>query len=294
MKNLVFIFLLASFAFAGCNQEKVKQLEEENAKLSQAVERQDSVLNDFLESFNAIEDNLAIIREKENLIALSSGDPELQEDQKGRIVNDISLINNLLDENKKIIEDLNKKLSRSNVRASEFKRMVSRLEGQVAQRDSSITSLKQQLSSKDFAIGELNQKLDSFQVASVQQTARMADQAQLLEEANEEIESKTEALNTAFYVVGNSKELIAMEVLDKGGLFGKKEISTDFGKEKFTPIDLTEVFTIPVNSKKAEIMSSHPEGSYILNGDNSEVKSIEITDPDKFWRNSKYLVVMTK
>jgi len=294
MKNLVFVFLLASIAFAGCNQEKVKQLEEENTRLSQAVDRQDSVLNDFLESFNAIEDNLAIIREKENLIALSSGDPELQEDQKGRIVNDISLINNLLDENKKIIEELNKKLSRSNVRVSEFQRMVSRLEGQVAQRDSSINGLKQQLSSKDFAIGELNQKLDSFQVATVQQSARMADQAQLLEEANQQIESKTEALNTTFYVVGNSKELIAMEILDKGGLFGKKAVADDFGKDKFTAINKTEVFSIPVNSKKAEIMSSHPEGSYILNGDNSEVKSIEITYPEKFWRNSKSLVVMTK
>ena len=290
----MFFFLLASTLFWGCNQEKVKQLEAENSRLSEAVERQDSVLNDFLESFNSIEDNLAIIREKESMIALSSDDPELQENQKDRIVNDISLINNLLDENKKIIEELNKKLNRSNVRVGEFKRMVSRLKSQVSQRDSSINTLKQQLSTRDFAIGELNQKLDSMSVASVQASARIADQTQLLEEANQKIDEQTSALNKAFYVVGNTKELVAMEVLDKKGLFGKKEMSTDFGEGIFTPIDVTQTFSIPVNAKKPELVSSHPEGSYIMNGDDKEVKSIEITDPEKFWRNSKYLVVMTK
>ena len=294
MKHLLFFFLLTSTLFWGCNQEKLKQLESENLRLNQAVERQDSVLNDFLESFNSIEDNLAIIREKESMIALSSDDPELQANQKDRIVNDISLINNLLDENKKIIEELNKKLNRSNVKVSEFRRMVSRLEGQIASRDSSISGLKMQLANRDFAIGELNQKLDSMQVVSVQNTARMSDQDQLLTEAQQKIEEQTMALNKAFYVVGNSKELVEMEILDKKGIFGKKKIAQDFGDGIFTPIDVTQTFSIPINAKKPELMSSHPQGSFILNEDDNQVKSLEITDPDKFWRNSKYLVVMTK
>ena len=290
----MFFFLLASTLFWGCNQEKVKQLEAENLRLNEAVERQDSVLNDFLESFNSIEDNLAIIREKESMIALSSDDPELQANQKDRIVNDISLINNLLDENKKIIEELNKKLNRSNVKVSEFRRMVSRLESQISSKDSSITDLKEQLATRDFAIGELNQKLDSMEVQSAQSSARMADQDQLIAEANEKIEEQTMALNKAFYVVGNSKELVEMDILDKKGIFGKKEISQDFGEGIFTPIDVTQTFSIPINAKKPSLMSSHPQGSYIMNEDDNQVKSLEITDPDKFWRNSKYLVVMTK
>jgi len=295
MKPYILFFLVAASTFWGCDQGKVKELEEENQRLNEAVSRQDSVLNDFLESFNNIEDNLALIREKENLIALSSRDPEMQATQKDRILEDIQLINNLLDENKEIINNLNSKLSRSDVRINEFNRMVARLNRQIEEKDSSIVYLKDQLASKDFAIGELNQKLDSLSVSTIQQTARLKEQAQLLEEKSQRIASQQEKLNTAYFVVGSAKELIALDVLDKSGLFGgKKSMSDDLSKDVFNQIDITETYSIPVNSKKVDLMSSHPVDSYVLNENEGNIETLEITDPDNFWKNTRYLIVVTK
>jgi len=295
MKRYILIIFTCVITFWGCNQEKVQELENENQRLSEAVERQDSVLNSFLESFNSIEDNLALIREKENLIALSSNDPEMQDTQKDRILEDIQLINNLLDENKQIIDDLNQKINSSDVRINEFNRMVARLNRQVSEKDSNIVYLKEQLSSRDFALGELNQTLDSLQVSTIQQTARLKEQAQLLEEQSQEIDQKTEELNTAYYVIGEAKELEAMDVVDKSGLFGaRKTASSDLSKEAFNKIDITQTFSIPVNSKKVEIVSNHPSDSFVLNETDGNVETLEITNPDNFWKNTRYLIVVTK
>jgi len=64
--------------------------------------------------------------------------------------------------------------------------------------------------------------------------------------------------------------------------------------DNFTKIDYTQISTIPVNSKKVELVTTHPDGSYKIEKNNDLVSDILITDPEKFWSASKYLVVLTK
>ena len=61
----------------------------------------------------------------------------------------------------------------------------------------------------------------------------------------------------------------------------------------FTQIDYTKVRKIDINSKKAKIITTHPTGSYKLIQSKNKVDSIIITNPDKFWSASKYLIVVT-
>ena len=67
----------------------------------------------------------------------------------------------------------------------------------------------------------------------------------------------------------------------------------DFNKDAFTQIDYTAVNTIAVVGKNAKMVSTHPTGSYKLQRENDKIKAIEITDPENFWKASKYLVVVT-
>ena len=64
-------------------------------------------------------------------------------------------------------------------------------------------------------------------------------------------------------------------------------------KDYFTKVDLRTCNTINLNVKKAQILSSHPSGSYKLVQQGKNIDKIEITDPIKFWENSKILVVVT-
>ena len=79
------------------------------------------------------------------------------------------------------------------------------------------------------------------------------------------------------------------------GIGSTKIVNADADPAKFTKIDYTQTTAIPVNGQDVRLVTNHPTGSYQLekDGKNSKmVKNILITDPDSFWRSSKYLVVM--
>ena len=96
-------------------------------------------------------------------------------------------------------------------------------------------------------------------------------------------------LNTAYYVFGTKKELQEQNVLQKG-----KVLQGNFNKNYFTKIDIRVDKEIKLYSKKAELLTSHPAGSYTLKLDAQQQYVLRITDPQKFWGASKYLVVLVK
>jgi hypothetical protein len=97
-------------------------------------------------------------------------------------------------------------------------------------------------------------------------------------------------------VVGKTKELQNMKVIDRtGGLLGigkTARLSSSFDNKNFTKIDYVQVNTIPIDSKGAKIITTHPSDSYTMNKEKDKVVSINITNAERFWSASKYLVVV--
>ena len=277
---------------SGCNQKKIDQLEQTNHQLQQTTERQDSLLNGFLHTFNEIEDNLVVIKEKEQLIEVSSQDPEFTPNQKERIIANIQAIDTLMVKNRELIANLNQQLNRSNGKQKEFRRLISRLNNQIAEKDTSIAQLKGLLANREVEIQDLSMKVEDLATITRRQSDRMASQDSTIEVQDEAITAQTQHLNTAYFIVGTAKELVEKKILEKGGLLGKKTINSDFDESLFQKIDVTEIFSIPVDTKKAKLLTYHPSDSYVLNGNNKVIESLEITDPEEFWKQSKYLVVV--
>jgi hypothetical protein len=114
----------------------------------------------------------------------------------------------------------------------------------------------------------------------------------------QKIAEETTALHTAYYVVGKSNDLKNAKIIDrKGGLLGigrTSKLNGNYDNSKFTRIDYTQTGTIAVNSEM-KIITSHPSDSYTLDKDAKDkdlVKNIVITNPERFWSASKYLVVV--
>ena len=133
--------------------------------------------------------------------------------------------------------------------------------------------------------------------------AQLQTNAIILTEENnaksQTIAEKTAALHSAFYIVGKSKDLQDAKIIDrKGGLLGigkTSKLNDNFDNSKFTQIDYTQMSSIPVNGGDVKIITSHPNDSYTLDNDLKAkylVKNILITNPEKFWSVSKYLVVV--
>ena len=115
------------------------------------------------------------------------------------------------------------------------------------------------------------------------------------EKKEETITSQDKALHTAWFVFGTKDELKEQRILSKDGLFSKtKLLEKDFNKDYFTKIDIRIDKEIKLYSKSAQIMTSHPAGSYTLQRDANKQFVLRISDPDTFWSTSKYLVVLVK
>jgi predicted nucleic acid-binding Zn-ribbon protein len=288
MKKL-FIIALVPFIFAACeNKEqtaRIQQLEEEQNMILSEAQTKDSLINDFMQTLNEIESNLAEIKSREKLISKETASgTELNKSARQRVNEDIRLINELMAENKQKIESLNKKLKQSNIRIAEFEKMVESTNQQLAIRDKEIDSLKTELSTLNFTIAVLNDTISQISNRNLALNSQVTD--------------RTNELNTAYFVVGERKDLIEQKILTKeGGVLGigrTQRVAGDVNLDEFTKVDIRNLKTIPLHAKKVKVMSVHPAGSYELIGNDKQVSELVIKDPALFWQKSRMLVISTE
>jgi hypothetical protein len=266
------------------NEQKrqISVIENQKHSFTELLTKRDSVINEWMLTFDQIEKDLNIVKEKENIITIKASDKEFSKDKKQLILKDIEFINTLLDQNKKKIASLTAQLKNSGGAIKGLQVKVAELEASMKLRENEISELKVALVEKDFAIGQLN--------------VRMSEQQTAIAQKDEKISNQINEMNKAYVAFGTSKDLKEKGILAKEGGFlglGKKEsLPADFSDGAFTQINITETKSIPVNSKTAKFITEHPSSSYELVRDNdNKIASIEIKDPAQFWKISKYAVV---
>ena len=284
MKKLIFAAAIALTITACDNrQAEVDQANRQSDSLASIINERDSSLNDFLSSFNEIEKNLDSIARKQNAINVNvDKQGELNKTAKERINDNIAAINQLMNDNRAQIAELNRKLKNSGSKIAHFETMIQTLNEQIAQKDRELADLNDKLNSLNTQVAQLQTSVDTLTRTSIAQTKT--------------IDEQTTSLHTAYFVVGKSKDLQTMKVIDKtGGLLGigkTSKLSSNFDNNKFTRIDYVQTSTIPIDSKGAKVITTHPSDSYTLNKEKDKVVSLSITNAEKFWSASKYLVVV--
>lgn len=286
-----FILSIFSLSLIACQQEQktegaaeaenpdMEKLKEENEKLKADLATRDESMNESIRLFNEIEDNLSAIRQKEKVINLSrNNDPEFQQDQKERIIEEIQLINSLLEENKSKVSQLRSKLSKADVKVGEMDKMIESLVKKVEEQEALIAELRDELAKYDIAMAELTATLNETMAV---------------------VEEKDAELNKAWFVFGTTKELKEHGVVTKeGGFIGLGKIvkmREDFNQEYFTQIDITKTKEIPLGAKKVKILTTHPAGSYkLVNSADEKVEKLQILNAEKFWSVSKYLCMIVE
>ncbi len=284
MKKLIFAAAIALTITACDNrQAEVDQANRQKDSLASIINERDSSLNDFLSSFNEIEKNLDSIARKQNAINVNvDKQGELNKTAKERINDNIAAINQLMNDNRAQIAELNRKLKNSGNKIAHFETMIQTLNEQIAQKDRELADLNDKLNSLNTQVAQLQTSVDTLTRTTIAQTKT--------------IDEQTTSLHTAYFVVGKSKDLQSMKVIDKtGGLLGigkTSKLSSNFDNNKFTRIDYVQTSTIPIDSKGAKVITTHPSDSYTLNKEKDKVVSLSITNAEKFWSASKYLVVV--
>lgn len=298
-KTLVATIILASFVLVigligglyvyNQKEAKINSLLAEKANSEQMMLLKDSVMVDMDNSFFEIENNLRLIKEKRNQISMIKS--EGGKNRKQAIIDDINLLDNLMDENNKKIADLEQKLRKSGLNLKSYEKRLQSLTETIESQNLEIAELKKIVESKNITLAEMDTKIQNL-------NSNMAQQADTINFKQKVIVDKTDILNTAHVKVGTFKELKAEGILDReGGLLGigsSKAIQENFDPSHFTTLDIRQTKTIPVNAKKASVISEHPNNSYSMVEENGQVAYLEIKDPQEFWRISKYAVIQVK
>jgi hypothetical protein len=260
----------------------LSQMELQKNSLTDKITSRDSVIVEWMTTFDEIQKNIAMIKEKEHIISQNSSNDELSKDKRLQVLEDIQSINALLEQNKQKIASLTAQLKKSGGTIKILENKIAGLEAAVKQSEIEISDLKNTLVSKNFEIDQLNTQNSDLKNTIVQN--------------EEKITKQTYEINKAFYACGTTKQLKAKGLLTKKGGFiglGKtKSLPGSFSDSAFVEIDLTKTKSIPVKSRKAKLISEHPAGSYqFILDKNDKVESLEIKDPALFWKVSKYAVV---
>ena len=288
MRKISIIAALGVLMLTQCQQGPSRQeLLTSNDSLQRVVVQKDSAIYAIMGTFSSIEDNLQAIKDKENVIAMTTTSNESRQTREERINEDIQLIYNMLQENREQVNNLQAQLKKANVKNSELQQMIASLESRIQEKDAEILRLTEELQASNFKIEGLSALASSLQHRL--DSLRNEDALK-----NATIEGQDEALNTAYYIIGSEKELKELGVLDKRGQFaiGSKKARKDFDNSVFTRIDIREQTSFDLNgAKKAKVVTAHPLDSYTIYGQ-KPVDSLVVNNYYKFWNSSKYLVIV--
>ena len=270
-------------------EAEINSLMAQRTNTNRMIQQKDSIVSDMDNTFNEIETNLKFIKEKRNQISMIQS--EGGKNRKQLLVEDVKLMDNMLEESEKKIAELEGKLKKSGLNMASYEKRLKALTENMESQTIEIAELKKVVEEKNVNLAVLNTKVDSLGLD-------IKDKVDSINYKQKVIVERTNTLNTAHVVKGTFKELKAEGILDReGGILGlgsNKAIQENFDSKNFTELDIRDTKTIPVNAKKAVLISEHPNNSYKLVEENGQIAYLEINDPQEFWRISKYAVIEVK
>lgn len=291
MKKLA-ILMVGAAMLASCDglTGGSKELKAQNDSLLAVLNERDAELDEMMGTFNEVSEGFREINAAENRVDLQRGAVgEGSKSARQQIASDIEFIRKQMEENKAQIAKLQDMLKKSRTNSTQLKKAIDSLTKELVEKTQRIEELQAELASKNIRIQELDAAVTGLSADKEALKAENEAKAQTVAEQDK-------ALNTAWFVFGTKKELKDQRILTSGGLFKKGQVmeDADINKDYFTQIDIRTTKEIKLYSKDADILTTHPAGSYALEADSKGQLILKITNPQNFWSVSKYLVIQVK
>jgi len=293
MKIVNFIIAVAAIGvLTACSNQAAKEnealkaeiavLAQENALLAGGSVDLANTVDEYHEVLNEIEQQLAVIDEKKQLVRKMG--PEFKTDKQVEqdILQHIEHLNELMENSKHEINHLNQNVNELRMASDADHERIHLLEealydmaGMVVARDTEIDALHDTLAAQGLSIALLAEAYDDQHAYS---------------------EVLLDILNTGFYVAGTKKELKEMGIMDmEGGFLGigrVKSLNANAPVQFFVPIDMRDTDIIELEGKRVELLTPHPLESYELTfNEDKQLVFLGFANKLKFWQETNYLVI---
>ena len=283
MKKMLCLALCATM-LASCEfyTKREKELTAQNEALNSELATQNAALEGALKMLSDIQEGFRVINEAEGRVTIQTQGSEGMTDAD-RIREDVLFIQQRMEENRKKIAALEKQLKASGLEAASLRKIIKGLQSDLEAKAKDIIALKSELAEKNILIAELDN-------AVAQLTSDVNTLHQVADAQQEVIEQQVEQLNRAWYVYGTAKELKDQNILRSGKVFK----SADFNKEYLTEIDVRVDRVFPLYCKHAQLLTTHPAGSYEFTKNDDKLVTLNILDFEAFWSVSRYMVIQVR
>lgn len=282
------------FGISSVTKKKEVLTNQYNQLETQLIEKE-SAFEGMLALYDKVEDQIGDILERENLIQ-HQGNDRLNRRNNEKIFKEISMIDDLIFRSKQDLQKLEDEAKGANLKLGVFEKRINGLQAELNERAEVISSLKAELSERDQALALMISQQDSLNLTI---NAQLSDLEQRALEVKQ-LTAQNSELNKSFLAIGTLKDLELKGVVAKEGgflgIFGKSvKLQEEADEKAFMTVDRRSMQTLRIEAASLSLVSSHPQGSYqIVPGENETEKVLEITDPEAFWKISKYLVISKK
>lgn len=286
MKKLV-LFVACATMLVACDNfgNRQKTLQQQNDSLQTALSQKNAELEEYTNTFNAIQEGFRLINEAEGRVRVAGESPASALDQ---MKEDMAFIAQTMKQNREKIAELQQKLKGNGQASAQMKQKLDGLTAQLVEKSQALATLQAELAAKDIRIAELDEL-----VANLQTDVALLRADSIAKERI--IDAQDKALNAAWFVYGTKKELKEQKILDDRFLAKDKVLqNAGFNKDYFTQIDIRKETEIKLYSKSAKLLTTHPEGSYSLDKDEKGQLVLRVANPTEFWSVSRYLVIQVK
>lgn len=285
MKKYLYL-LMAGLLMTSCeffNTSKQNELlTGQNDSLMTALQLKNAELENVLNIVSEIQSGFDKINEAEGRINIDENG-ELKTSDRDKMQENMDFIAKTLDSNRQKIAELEDKLKTSGNEVTSLKKLVKSLNNQLDDKTQQIAKLKSEIAEKNVKITELDDVVEAL-------TSDVKALTETTVAQEETIATQDAMLNRAWYVYGTARELKEEGILKNGQTLSQN----DFNKDYFTPIDIRNDVIFPLYAKHAELLTTHPEGSWYTEEDNEGKLTFVIADPSAFWSISRYMVIKVK
>ena len=282
-----FIYLLfvlsASTLLFSCGNKTDKEWQAQVDSLQIALEKKTTDYQQMDEALTVISNGLDSIAMQES--ELFNPDRESPRLNQQEIKNALQHYKETLKTQRERIAQLEQQLNGSTDEVRKLQRVVIALKAQLVEKESQIAALQEEVNGKNFTIGKLKTHMTSL-------SQKTEEQQQVISMQNKIMETQDKQLNEAFVVMAEKSALKKAGLL-KGGFLKKSTVDLSaVDKSMFKTIDVRVVTEIEIDAKKPTILTPMPADSYKI--EKTGKKSVlHITDPERFWQSSKYLIIQT-
>ena len=255
--------------------------------------RENEAISQLTASIDEISDNLDLISSQEAMLCKTTE----HANKKSKIIQQIKGLGTLLAEKQKQIDKLlsekNKQTEVSSDKSGTIEKlykMIEFLASQLKEKGARMAELEAVANRKDVSVDQLkyivlnqSNSVDALRYKfdmSVAEDNKPRVKAVKYEEQPKEV----------FYIIAD-KQTLKDKGLLKTTLFSKKINNNNITEENFVKGNRNELTTLTIKSTSPKILSPNPESSYRLTTNEDGTTTLTITNVDKFWNVSRYLII---